>query len=420
MKTSHLTHTGLAIGTALITGVLTGCSHHGNDSKSSSHEVPVIDVAQVEQRPVTLYHTYPGSLHATESVDLVARVNGYLTGQGYKNSDLVNAGQVLFTIEDAQYADAVRQAEASLQTAKAALDYNTSRYHAIMKAAEADAVSKMEMEEARSNMEQSRQQVNQAEASLKTARTNLGYCTVRAPFKGHVTASAMSVGNYLNGGAAPVKLATIYDDREVRADFFIDDAAYIAMLRDKDAQLLVDFDHMPVNFSEDLPHSYTARLIYMSPDVDLSTGTLELRAMIDNKYDELRDGMYVNVSLPYDTDSAAIVVKDAAISTDQLGKYLYTVNDSNKVVYTPIKVGDVVDDTLRVVTSGVKPGMRYVTKALLKVRPEMTVKPRLEQPLAKGVSKGVVKSASDSTYRPLDKHEPKPADKDVASKTSGK
>jgi multidrug efflux pump subunit AcrA (membrane-fusion protein) len=102
-----------------------------------------------------------------------------------------------------------------------------------------------------------------------------------------------------------------------------------------------------------------------------------LQAKVDNPYNELKNGMYTTVSLPYRNEPNAILVKDASIGTDQKGKYLYIVNDSNRVVYMPIEVGDIVNDTLRVIESGVKPGMKYVTKAMLKVRPGMTVKPIL-------------------------------------------
>lgn len=353
-------------------------SDHNGDTDHAS--APVIDVARSVSRPVTLYHTYPGKLHARSSIDLVARVDGYLTAQHYTNGDLVEKGQLLFTIEDTQYRNQVAQAESQLKSASSELDYTTAHYEAVKQAADANAASRMEVEQARAAMESARQSVNNARAALSTARTNLDYCYVRAPFRGHVGASRPGAGAYLAGAGAPVVLATIYDDREVRADFYIDDASYMEMLRDENQSLVADLDSMPIAFSETLPHSYTGRLIYMSPGIDPATGTLELRAMIDNPYDELRDGMYATVSLPYDVDSAAILVADAAISTDQRGKYLYTVNDSNRVVYTPVEVGDVVDDSLRVVTSGIRPGELYVTKALLKVRPGMAVRPRIAEP----------------------------------------
>ncbi len=323
---------------------------------------------------MTLYHTYPGALHAESAIDLVARVSGYLRAQNYQNGDIVEKGALLFTIEDTQYRDAVEQARSQLSSARSSLDYNTSHYEAVKQAAAADAASAMEVDQARSAMESSRQSVRNAQAALSTAETNLQYCYVRAPFRGRVSASGPGVGAFLTGNGE--RLATIYDDSRVRADFYIDDSRYITILRDRDSTLSSKFQEMPVSFGETLPHDYTAKLIYVSPGVDPTTGTLELRALIDNEYGELKDGMYATVNLPYDYLTDAILVKDASISTDQRGKFLYVVNDSNRVVYTPIEVGDIVDDSLRVVTKGLSPDARYVTRALLKVRPGMSVTPR--------------------------------------------
>ena len=107
-----------------------------------------------------------------------------------------------------------------------------------------------------------------------------------------------------------------------------------------------------------------------------STGTMDLQVQVDNPYNELRAGMFVEVHLPYGSMENAVLVRDTSIGTNQLGKYLYVVNDSNKVVYTPVTVGDLIDDTLRIVTQGLRPTDRYVTSALLKVREGETVNPR--------------------------------------------
>ncbi len=100
-----------------------------------------------------------------------------------------------------------------------------------------------------------------------------------------------------------------------------------------------------------------------------------MRLDIDNRYRELRQGMYCSVHLPVAVDPRAMMILDAAIGTDQLGKYVYLVNDSDKIVYTPLEVGELVADSLRIVTKGMTPSDRYVTRALLKVRDGMTVKP---------------------------------------------
>jgi multidrug efflux pump subunit AcrA (membrane-fusion protein) len=104
---------------------------------------------------------------------------------------------------------------------------------------------------------------------------------------------------------------------------------------------------------------------------------LQLKAKIKNTHGELKGGMYAMIALPYAVVPQALLIKDASISSNQLGKYVYTVDEQNKVVYTPIEIGDLVNDTLRIVTKGLNDKSRYVTKAVLKVRDGMTVEPKV-------------------------------------------
>ncbi|MCC8036875.1 MAG: efflux RND transporter periplasmic adaptor subunit [Bacteroidales bacterium] len=359
----------------IISLLLPSCKSH---KKETGEETPTVDVALPLVDSVTLHKEYPGTLAAHEMVDLVARVDGYLRSQNYQAGQSVSAGQVLFTIEDSKYRDAVVQAQAELATAKSAYSYASDHYAAVKKALESDAVSQMEVTQAESNMNQSAASIRNAQAALQSAQTSLGYCVVRAPFAGKVTKSPYSPGAYLAGAAAPVTLATIYDDDYLFAYFAIDDGMYLQMVNAKGGRAdKVSYDSIRVTFSEELPHKYYGNLNYMAPEIDSSTGTMKLRVRLDNPYGELKDGMYAKIALPYAVDPKAILVKDASISTDQLGKYLYIVNDSNMVVYTPIEVGELVNDSLRIVTKGITPKDRYVTKALLKVRNGMEVKPRL-------------------------------------------
>lgn len=123
---------------------------------------------------------------------------------------------------------------------------------------------------------------------------------------------------------------------------------------------------------------WKARLDYLSPNVTLTTGTLRLRAELDNPEGTLRPGLFVSVTLPYGEADNAILVNDASIGTDQLGKYLYVVNDSNIVNYRHIEPGQLTDGNMRIVKSGLSPNERYVTKALLKVRQGMKINPVME------------------------------------------
>jgi RND family efflux transporter MFP subunit len=357
----------------LSTAPLISCTKSAESDTASA--LMAVDVATPIVDSIVLYKSYPGTLTANEEVNLVARVNGYLVAKPYKPGDFVKKGTTLYLIEDAAYRNAVAQAQAQLETARATNIYAQNQYEAMKKALASDAVSQMDVIQAKSNLDESIASIENAEAALLTAQTNLGYCTVKAPVDGRVSSCPYGVGDYLSGSASPVTLGRIFNDDLMVATFNIDDDQYIDFVNSDKGKDKIDYSHMPVTFSEQLPHSYTADLYYMSPSIDSSTGTMTVKAHISNPFQELKSGMYLTIGLPYSIAPKAILINDASIGTDQLGKYVYVVNDSNKVVYTPVKVGGIVNDTLRVVTDGLTPDSRYVTKALLKVRDGMSVKP---------------------------------------------
>ncbi|MCM1318732.1 MAG: efflux RND transporter periplasmic adaptor subunit [Bacteroides sp.] len=359
--------------------VLAGCNDKDKEKSAQAGEPEPVAIAEVVADSVVIHKKFPATLKASDVVDLMARVNGALVSQNFSAGDKVKKGQVLFTIEDARYRDAVVQAESQLETAKSTYAYASKNYAALEKALESDAVAQIQVLDAKSAMEQARASVANATAALQSARTTLGYCTVRAPFDGDMSVGEYSEGAYIAGEGAAQKLATIYDNSVLNAEFYIDDASYLRSFTNENGRSKINYDSVPMMFEEKLPHNYYGKLVYIAPDVDTSTGTLHVRAKVKNPYGELRDGMYTTISLPMKLDPNAILVKDASISTDQLGKFVYVVNDSNRVVYTPIKVGAMANDSMRVVTSGLNRGDRYVTRALLKVRPGMEIKPVLTE-----------------------------------------
>lgn len=367
MKTSILLT--IAAGTLL----LASCSH--KKAETAEGALPV-DVAFPQTDSLVLHNDYPGYISATSQTDVVARVNGLITKQLYEDGAYVQAGQPLFAIESTTYADKVSSAEAALQTAIATNEYNQKQYEAMKKALESDAVSKMDVNQAESNLRESEAAIKTARAELQTARTMLGYCTVRAPFAGRTTASYHTAGDYVSGEGSPVTVCRIFNDEEVFVKFSIEEPQYVELTQTRQGKE-VDFRHVPVMLNDTVTPLYYGYLDYEAPDVDRSTGTVNLRLVVQNPDHTLKNGMFATVRLPYAVDPRAMVISDAAIGTDQLGKYVYLVNDSDRIVYTPIKVGELYQDTLRIVNSGMGPDDRYVTKALIKVRDGMPVKPSL-------------------------------------------
>lgn len=374
MKRSIITLSIIA--TAILSLNLVGCKSKDKEKDAPANDqIQAIDVAYPVVDSVVLHREYPGTLKAANEVNLVARVNGYLVSTPYEPGSVVQKGAVLYCIEDSKYSNDVAQAQAQLNNARATYDYSSRQYQAMKKALESDAVSQMDVIQAKSAMEEAEAAIKNAEAALHSAQLDLSYCTVTAPFTGRVSKCAYSVGAYLGGAGSPVVLGTIYDDAQLNAYFAIEDAQYLKMLNAEINKENIDYKAIPLSFTQELSHKYTGELDYLAPSIDPSTGTMSIRAKVNNPYGELRSGQYVKIMLPYASDPHAILVKDASISTDQKGKYVYVVNDENKVVYTPIEVGELVNDTMRIVTSGLTPESRYVTKALLKVRDGMEVKP---------------------------------------------
>lgn len=363
----------LILASSLIAAGLSACKK--SDRKDAASATPVINVALPEVDSIVLHKTYPGLLIAGTTAQVVGRVNGTILSKNYESGAYVSKGQVLFTIEPDKYREAAAQASAALATAESEYQYASKNYEALKEALKSDAVSQIEVIQAKSAMEQAEAAIKNARAALGQANLNLSHCTVRAPFAGYVTSSTLDPGNYISGEAAPVTLCTIYDISQMVASFDIEDSQYENMVGQKGGMDQSLYRNIPISFSETLPHSYTADLYYQSPSVDSKTGTLRLQGMIDNKYNELKDGMYATVSLPYGVNPKAILIKDSSIGTDQLGKYVYVVNDSDKVVYTPVKTGELYRDSLRVITEGLSAGDRYVTEALLSVRNGMQVTP---------------------------------------------
>ena len=348
-----------------------------NSSTTDIQPAETVDVALPEVKSITLSAVYPGTLTTPNYVDVVAKVNGQILTQHYNSGSYVKEGQVMFTIDPSTYRDHVQQAQAALTTAVSARDYAKTHYEAVNKALASDAVSKMEVVQAQSALEEAEASVKNAAASLSTARRLLGYCTVKAPISGQTAEAEYGPGAYVSGEGAPVKLTTIYDNSILTAVFSIEDDRYHEIINAAGNKDSMDFSKVPVIFDDPLPHDYSGRVSYLAPTLNKSTGTLKVKVIIENVYNELKPGMYAKIDLPYGKLSDAVLVKDSALGSDQLGKYLYVVNDSDKVVKTHVSVGDLYHDTLRVVTKGINPTDRYVTKALLKVREGMTVKTRM-------------------------------------------
>lgn len=355
--------------------VMTAC-HSKNEVSMTGGALPV-EVSMPEVRNVLLTREYPGFLEADATIPIVGRVNGTIVKRNFTEGGRVKQGDLLFVIEPTLYENSVAQAEAALKTVQAEYDYAVNSYERMKVAISSDAVSQIELLQAKSKVESGKAAIDNARAALSTARTKLGYCYVKAPVSGVVGLRKYSVGSYVSGEMSPVELCRLYKDDIMYAYFNISDTQWLRSIQRGGTN--IDQSNITFTLGGGKYFTWDARIDYLAPDVNLNTGTLQVRAELSNDNGMLKPGSYISVVMPYEDVKNAVLVRDASIGTDQLGKYLYVVNDSNRVEYRRITVGRLVDDTLRLVSEGLAPTDRYVTKALLKVRNGMQVMPVMEK-----------------------------------------
>lgn len=354
--------------------VITAC-HKKAEPTEESAALP-IEVSTPIVREITLTREYPGYLKADATIPVVGRVNGSIIKRNFTEGSRVKKGDLLFVIEPTLYENAVTQAQASLQTAIAEQEYARSNYERMQAAISSNAVSEIEVLQAKSRVESCNAAVSNAKAALKTAQTKLGYCYIEAPASGSVSLAKQPTGAYIAGEMSPVELCHLYKDDLMYAFFNIPDIQWFR----KALATSEGIDQSIITFTlgEGNIIKRNATIDYLSPNVNTGTGTLQIRAELPNSDGVLKSGSYISIIMPYENVNNALLIKDASIGTDQTGKFIYVLDAQNKAEYRRIEVGDIIDDTLRLVTGGLEANERYVTKALLKVRNGMSIVPIME------------------------------------------
>ena len=265
---------------------------------------PKVVVAQPLQQPVTLYFELTGNTQAINSVDLVARVQGYLESIDYKDGSFVAKGTQLFGIERDTYQQQLDQANASLAANEATLEYNKAEYQRQSTLARQDFASQSIAQQWKANEDSAAAQVLSAKAAIELAKINLGYTNVLAPFDGIVTNHLVDVGA-LVGYSGPTKLATIVQTDPMYVYFNLSEPQVLT-IKDNNAKAglpfrTTDLGSVPVEIGRqgEEGYRYKGHMDYASPQVDQSTGTLTVRAIFDNKDHTLLPGLFARVRTPF-------------------------------------------------------------------------------------------------------------------------
>ena len=337
---------------------------------------PEVTVSTPTQRDVTLFEEFVGTTQARESVEIRARVQGYLEKMAFEPSSFVRKGEVLFVIEPGPYVAQRDRAAAGLKSAEAGLRRAESDLERLEQAVKTNAVSEQEVTRARAERDQASASLLEAEAALTTAEIQLGYTTVKAPIDGLVSRNLVDLGNLVGAGEATL-LTTVRRIDPIFAYFEVSERFIAAQLdqsgghrepgtgENLDATLLLKETGLEIEGKVDA----------VDNTVDAATGTIQIRAIFPNPDARVFPGFFVHVRLPGDLIENAVLVEETAIGTDLGGRYVMVVGPDNIVEKRPIEPGPLQDDMTRVVLEGLEPGERYITVGLQRARPGLPVTP---------------------------------------------
>ncbi|MBB4371249.1 RND family efflux transporter MFP subunit [Bradyrhizobium sp. cir1] len=377
-------HVGRALAAASAVIALAGCE---DKNTFVAPPPPKVDVATPVQRPVTRYVEATGNTAPIKSVDLVARVQGFLQSIDYQDGSFVKQGTQLFTIEPETYKLKVEQAKAAEVGAQATLKQAEADYKRQVELVQRQAVSQSTLDTSTSTRDNAQANLQQAQVNTRLAEVNYGYTNVTAPFDGIVSAHLVSVGE-LVGVSSPTQLATIVAMDPIWVNFTVNEQDVLRIRAEaaRRGLTVADLKQLPVQvgLQTETGYPHEGHLDYVSPTLNTSTGTLAVRGVVPNDKRALLPGYFVRVRVPFEQEKSALLVPDTALGSDQGGRYLLVVNNDNVVEQRKVQIGPT-DNGLRVIESGLKPDDRVVIAGLLRVIPGQKIDPqvtKIEQPQA--------------------------------------
>jgi membrane fusion protein, multidrug efflux system len=321
------------------------------------------------QREVPKYLEYTGTTAALQTVDIRARVAGFLAKMYFEPRSKVKAGDLLFLIDPRQYEASVKQAKGKLDAQKASSKLAQTELQISQQLESKEAISALRLEKKAAERDVAQADVELAEASLDSAKLDLEWTRVTSPIKGRVSRNKIDVGN-LVGATEKTLLTTVVDDDPIYVYFNVSELDLLPILR----RLAKDPSSKPsvkvpveLGLADEIGYPHEGHFDFAETTVDSSTGTIQVRGIFPNPDGLLMAGMFSRVRVPIEIRKV-LLVPDIAVQFDQGGKYVLTVDDNNIVQQKRIKTAEQVDQ-MRVIAEGLTSADRVITAGVLRARP---------------------------------------------------
>lgn len=332
----------------------------------------IVTVATPLSRMITDWDDYVGRFEASQAVEVRPRVSGQLVGLHFKDGDIVERGQLLFTIDPRPFTAALAETRAQVASASTALNLARSELARASRLIPDQAVSAEEIDTLRARVQSAQAQLAATQAQLRSRQLNVEFASIRAPVKGRISDRRVDVGNLVAGDAAAnaTVLTTINALDPIYFSFDGSEALYLKQRREAQGQA----QNVEIRLQDEADYTWRGRVDFTDNAIDNGSGTIRGRAVIANPDYFLVPGMYGNMRMNGAAPHQALLVPDSAVITDQARKVVYVVAKDGTVVVRPVQVGALASG-LRVIRSGLQPTERVVIQGTQFAQPGQKVKP---------------------------------------------
>jgi len=360
---------------------LAGCEEGQKPAQGAAPPPPQVSVAKPVQKLVTDHDEYVGRFVALDFVEVRARVSGYLEKIHFKDGQLVKEGDPLFTIDPRPFRATLEQAKSAVEQAKANLAFAESDLKRGESLRTGTTITQQALDQRLQASRVAAAAVTSQEAALQQAELDLSFTELKAPISGRIGDRRVSVGNLVSGGSSgsTTLLATIASIDPIRFEFTMDEASYLRYLRMAGAAASSEADRgmtLPVRLKliDEDAYTHEGKIDFVDNAIDRSSGTIRGRALFANADGKLTPGMFGRVQIATSAPTAALLVPDAAIATEQVKKFVYVLNGENVVTPKYVTPGQLIGN-MRVV-EGLDPNDTLVVNGLMRVRPGIKVAPQ--------------------------------------------
>ena len=352
-----------------------------SEQVGKSNAAPTVEVAKPEKRKIEVWDMFTAKLRGEKSVEIRARVSGYLEKICFKDGEYVKAGQTLFLIDPRPFEAVVRECEAAVKECEARItlaESNLKRAEALIKT---NAISLEVLETRKCEVLSANAALLSAKAKLKEASLNLEFTTIVSPISGFVSRRYVDEGNLVT--AAQTLLASIVSRDVIYAYFFVSERDIIRYNKNGLFNRIDKVNHtgpeVKMMLLDETEPTHTGMLTYIENTLD--TGSVELRAEFENKDMALFPGIMGKIYLKSDVPQERLLVPESAIGTDLVGRYVLVVDEKNTVKYVPVRVGRVYGK-MQVVEDGLSGDERIVVNGIQRAIPGHQVNPVEAKPAA--------------------------------------